>query len=96
MIIVEKNLDRSSTAVDIFQAALADTEDSTGGIAVEGTPYLALFTISMVEEDLYSVTDFLIDGDTGKLLAVDEEMSEFYTMSDTLSAISSRLGYIED
>jgi hypothetical protein len=82
--------------MDIFDAALADPEDFTGGIAVEGTPYLALFTISELDEGMYSVTDFLIDGDSGKLLAVDEEMSETYTMEDTLSVITNRLSQIED
>ena len=96
MIIVEKNVDNHSTAMDIFGAALSDPEDFTGGIAVEGTPYLALFTISELDEGMYSVTDFLIDGDSGKLLAVDEEMSETYTMEDTLSVITNRLGQIED
>jgi hypothetical protein len=82
--------------MDIFDAALADPEDFTGGIAVEGTSYLALFTISWLDEDLYSVTDFLIDGESGKLISVDEEMSETYTMEDTLSVIANRLGQIED
>lgn len=96
MIIVEKNVDRASTAMDIFQAALADTEDFTGGIAVEGTSYLSLFTISELDDDVYSVTDFLIDGESGELISVDEEMSDVYTMEDTLSVIASRLGQIED
>jgi hypothetical protein len=96
MIIVEKNVDNYSTAMDIFGAALSDPEDFTGGIAVEGTSYLALFTISEIDEGMYSVTDFLIDGDSGKLLAVDEEMSETYTMEDTLSVITNRLSQIED
>jgi hypothetical protein len=82
--------------MDIFGAALSDPEDFTGGIAVEGTSYLALFTISEIDEGMYSVTDFLIDGDSGELLAVDEEMSETYTLEDTLSVIASRLGQIED
>lgn len=96
MIIVERNTDTHSTAMDIFGAALSDPEDFTGGIAVEGTSYLALFTISEIDEGMYSVTDFLIDGDSGELLAVDEEMSETYTLEDTLSVIASRLGQIED
>jgi len=96
MIIVENNVDRASTAMDIFQAALADTEDFTGGIAVEGTSYLSLFTISELDMDLYSVTDFLIDSESGKLISVDEEMSDVYSLEDTLSVISSRLGFIED
>ena len=96
MIIVEKNIDNHSTAMDIFDAALADTEDFTGGVAVEGTSYLALFTISELDEGMYSVTDFLIDGDSGELVAVDEEMSETYTLEDTLSVITNRLGQIED
>jgi hypothetical protein len=95
MIIVENNVDRASTAMDIFQAALADTEDFTGGIAVEGTSYLSLFTISELDMDLYSVTDFLIDSESGKLISVDEEMSDVYSLEDTLSVISSRLGFIE-
>jgi hypothetical protein len=96
MIIVDKNVDNHSTAVDVFDAALADTEDFTGGVVIEGTSYLALFTISELDDGLYSVTDFLIDGETNKLIAVDEEMSEIYTMEDTLSVIANRLGQIED
>ena len=96
MIIVERNVDNHSTAMDIFDAALSDPEDFTGGIAVEGTSYLALFTISEIDEGVYSVTDFLIDGDSGELIAVDEEMSETYTLEDTLSVIANRLSQIED
>ena len=96
MIIVERNIDNPSTAMDIFGAALSDPEDFTSGIAVEGTSYLALFTISEIDEGMYSVTDFLIDGDSGELIAVDEEMSETYTLEDTLSVIANRLSQIED
>ena len=96
MIIVERNVDNPSTAMDIFQAALADTEDFTGGIKVEGTSYLSLFTISELDNDVYSVTDFLVDGESGELISVDEEMSDVYSLEDTLSVIASRLGQIED
>jgi len=97
MIIVEQGPDRSSTSQSIFDAAMADKDDFTGGIAIEGTSYLALFTITpLEEEDQYSVTDFLIDGEDGILLAVDDEMSDVYNKDDTLSMISHRLGLIED